>query len=428
MNNNEALEYIKSTYKFGSKLGLENILRLLEIMGNPQERLKIVHVTGTNGKGSTASFISKILIEEGYKVGFFSSPSLEVLNERIRINGQNISNDELAKSTFKVKQSVDVMLSEGLDHPTEFEVVTALAFDYYNRENTDFVVLEVGMGGRLDSTNVVKDPLVSVITPIALDHTEFLGDTIKKVAFEKAGIIKENSVAVIHPQDKEVLDVITKKCEELNTKLVISPVSSIEILDADEFGTIFKVFDKEYKISILGEHQTRNATVAITVINGLKENYKILVSNQSIKNGLLKATWPGRLEVMCRKPTVVIDGAHNFHGAKGLAQSVKSLYSGRRVISVIGILGDKDISGILSQMLPLCNDVIVTEPKNPRKLDARKLAELIRKYSKNPIIEPNIKDAIYKAIDIADSNDVVLFFGSLYMIGTVRSILKTINK
>lgn len=427
MNYNEALEYIHGTYKFGSKLGLDNVSRLLELMGNPEKDLKVIHVAGTNGKGSTSSFISSILMEEGYKVGLYTSPFLEVFNERIRINGENIPNNKLGEITGFVKEQVEKMLEEGLNHPTEFEIVTAVAFEHYKREAVDFVVLEVGMGGRLDSTNVVERPLVSVITPIDLDHTDYLGDTLAKVAFEKAGIIKDNSVAVVHPQEHEVLDVIAKKCDETNTKLVLAPIGSIEILKGDEFGTTFKVFSHEYSISLLGEHQTRNATVAITAINALKENYEIKVSDESIESGLLKAIWPGRMEVMSRKPTVLIDGAHNFHGARGLSTAVRKLFPGRKIIAVVGILGDKDVSGILAEMMPLCHEVIATEPNNPRKMSAAELADKMSGYSKAATVEPNIKEAIDIALKRANTDDVVIFFGSLYMIGDVRGILRTIN-
>lgn len=382
MDYNEAIEYIHGTYKFGSKLGLENISVLLNLMGNPEKELKFIHVAGTNGKGSTSSFISNILLEEGYDVGLFTSPYLEVFNERIRINGANIPNGDLSEVVSLVKKKVDIMIKKGYSHPTEFEVVTAAAFEYYKNKKVDFVVLEVGMGGRLDSTNVIEDTLVSVITPIALDHTDYLGDTIEKVAFEKAGIIKTNSVVVIHPQKDSVIDVIAKKCEELNAKLVVAPVKNIEILDYDISGTSFKVLSNEYKISLLGEHQANNATVALTVINALIENYDIKVSEESLKSGLTKTIWPGRLEIMGKNPIVVIDGAHNLHGAKGLANASEKLFSEKKVIGVIGILGDKDVDGILSEMLPICDEVIVTEPDNPRKMKAEELGEKMKVFQK----------------------------------------------
>jgi dihydrofolate synthase / folylpolyglutamate synthase len=426
MNYNEALEYIYGTQRFGSKLGLESVNRLLALMDNPHEKLKVIHVAGTNGKGSTSSIISKILQESGYKVGLYTSPELEVFNERVRINGENIPNEDVAEMTEFALSKIEIMLGEGLDHPTEFEIVTAFAFEYFLRKEVDVVVLEVGLGGRLDSTNVCSKPLVSVITPIDIDHTDFLGTTLTEIAGEKAGIIKENSVCVIHPQLKEAEDVIIKRCLDLNTKLVIAPVDMIEITKVDEYGTTFMLNDHEYRIGLLGEHQTRNATVAITVANALRENYEFEIPVEAVENGLIKTTWPGRMEVIGRRPTVIIDGAHNLHGAKGLANGIKKLFAGRKIISVVGILADKDYRGILDEMMPYSDEVIVTEPNNPRKMVAVELAEEIRQYGKHPMIEPSIKDAIDRALVIAGADDVILFFGSLYMIGDTRTILKSI--
>lgn len=426
MNYNEAIVYITGTLQYGSKLGLASVGKLLELMGNPQHDLKFIHVAGTNGKGSTSSFISRILTEAGYRAGLYTSPALEVFNERIRINGENIGNEPLGELVTYVKTYVDQMVADGWDHPTEFEIVTAMAFEHFKRQNSDFVVLEVGLGGRQDSTNIIDSPLVSVITPIDLDHTDFLGDTLTLVATEKAGIIKENSVCVIHPQVEEVEDVIIKRCTELNTRLVIAPVNMIEIVSSDEFGTVFHLNEHEYRINLIGDHQTRNAAVAITVINALRENHEIEVSEEAIMGGLLKTTWPGRLEIMGRRPTVIIDGAHNIHGAKGLAETICCHFNDRKIIAVVGILKDKDYKGILDEMMPLASEVIVTEPNSPRKLTAMELAEAVRVYGKAPMIEPSIKDAITRAMTIAGSEDVIIFFGSLYMIGEARTILKSI--
>jgi dihydrofolate synthase / folylpolyglutamate synthase len=426
MTYNEAIEYIHETYKFGSKLGLENILKLLSLMGDPHKKVKVIHVAGTNGKGSTSSIITKILAEAKLNVGFYSSPYLEVFNERIRLNGENISNEDLAEVTGFTKEAVDKMVAEGYPHPTEFEVVTAIAFEYYMRKAVDVVVLEVGLGGRLDSTNVCDNPLVSVITPIDYDHVDMLGETLAEIAGEKAGIIKQDSICVIHPQLKEAEDVIIKRCAELNTRLVIAPTDMINITKYDEFGSEFTLNDNDYKLGLLGEHQTRNAAVAITVANALRESYEFEISDEDIRNGLMKATWPGRLEVIGRRPTVIIDGAHNLHGAKGLAHAVSTLFNGRKVIAVVGILADKDYKGILDEMMPYSNEVIVTEPNNFRKMPAVELAEAIRAYGKAPMIEPSIKSAIDRSFAIAGPDDVILFFGSLYMIGDARTILKSI--
>ena len=300
MNYNEALSYIHGTYKFGSKLGLENIKYLLELLGNPHMDLKVIHVAGTNGKGSTSTFINSMLIEEGYKVGLFTSPYLEEFTERIRINGNNMPKDDLAEVTELVKLKVEVMLANGRQHPTEFEIVTAIAMLYYKMKKVDYVVLEVGLGGRLDSTNVIENTLVSVITPIALDHTEYLGDTLDKIAYEKGGIIKKNSCVVAHPQEKEAMKVIENISAEKESTLTIAPVETIKIKKYDEFGITFDVNIEgvefnDYEIELLGKHQVNNATVALTTIMALKKYHKIDVSEKSIRNGLKKAKLKGSI-------------------------------------------------------------------------------------------------------------------------------------
>jgi len=248
MNYKEALDYIHGTYKFGSKLGLENIKYLLDLLGNPHRKLKIIHVAGTNGKGSTCSYIHSILKEAGYTVGLYTSPYLEEFTERIRINGEDIPKDKLANITAIVKEKIDIMVKEGKNHPTEFEVVTALAFYYYAEENVDFVVLEVGLGGRLDATNVVENPLVSVITPIGLDHTEYLGDTLDKIAYEKGGIIKERGFVVCYPQEEEVMEVFKNLCKERNSKLF---TPSFDKLTIHKSSVEEQIFSATIMISLL---------------------------------------------------------------------------------------------------------------------------------------------------------------------------------
>lgn len=428
MNYNEALEYIHGTYKFGSKLGLHNIKYLLKLMGDPHKDLKFIHVAGTNGKGSTCAFISSILVEQGYKVGLFTSPYLEEFTERIRINGKNIPEKELAKVTEIVKSKVDIMLSEGKSHPTEFEIVTAIAMLFYKLEKTDYVVLEVGLGGRLDSTNVIPAPLVSVITPIALDHTEYLGDTLDKIAFEKAGIIKNNSIVVAHPQKKEAMDVIEKVTGDRGSKLLIVPIEEAEIEKYDEFGVKFNInlFDEKYcdlEIGLLGKHQVSNAVVALTCIKALKKYYEIDISEKSIRNGLKNTKWSGRLEVLRRNPTLLIDGAHNIHGAKALKNTIEDVFEYNRLIGVIGVLGDKDVDGILSEIIPLCHKVVITKPNNPRAISLDELEKKIKFFSKDVYAYEDINSAVNKSLDLAKENDLILYCGSLYMIGDVRTIL-----
>lgn len=427
MNYNEALEYIHGTYKFGSKLGLHNIKYLLKLMGDPHKDLKFIHVAGTNGKGSTCAFISSILVEQGYKVGLFTSPYLEEFTERIRINGKNIPEKELAKVTEIVKSKVDIMLSEGKSHPTEFEIVTAIAMLFYKLEKTDYVVLEVGLGGRLDSTNVIPAPLVSVITPIALDHTEYLGDTLDKIAFEKAGIIKNNSIVVAHPQKKEAMDVIEKVTGDRGSKLLIVPIEEAEIEKYDEFGVKFNInlFDEKYcdlEIGLLGKHQVSNAVVALTCIKALKKYYEIDISEKSIRNGLKNTKWSGRLEVLRRNPTLLIDGAHNIHGAKALKKTIEDVFEYNRLIGVIGVLGDKDVDGILSEIIPLCHKVVITKPNNPRAISLDELEKKIKFFNKDVYAYEDINSAVNKSLDLAKENDLILYCGSLYMIGDVRTI------
>jgi len=422
MKYNEAIEYIHGTHKFGMKLGLNNVAKLLELMGNPQKKLKYIHVAGTNGKGSTCSFITNILIEEGYKVGFFSSPFLQVFNERIRLNSKNIPDEKLAIITTFVKEKIDIMLENGLDHPTEFEIVSAIAFEYYKRENVDIVVLEVGMGGRLDSTNIIEDPLCSVITPISLDHIEYLGNTISDIAYEKAGIIKNNRLVIMYPQEKKAEEVIELVAKEKNAKLLKVNFDSIEILKESIAGTKFKYNGNIYLISLIGRHQIKNAVLAINVVNELSKCNLLKVNEENILKGLSNARWPGRTEILSKNPLVIIDGAHNLQGAISLVDTVKYLLKNKRIIGVIGILEDKDIDGILKIAIPLLDEIIVTEPNSNRKINYKELIAKIEKHNKIAIGFEKIKDAISEAKKVAKSDDVILIFGSLYMIGEVRSI------
>lgn len=429
MNYNEALEYIHGTYKFGSKLGLDNIRYLLKLMGDPHKDLKFIHVAGTNGKGSTSTFISSVLVQQGYKVGLFTSPYLEKFTERIRINGKNIPKEKLAKTTEIVKSKVDIMVSEGKAHPTEFEIVTAIAMLFYKLEKAEYVVLEVGLGGRLDSTNVIPAPLVSVITPIALDHTQYLGDSLDKIAFEKAGIIKNNSFVVAHPQKSDAMKVIEKVSHDHKSKLLFAPIEEIEIKKYDEFGVKFDVnlIDERYcdlEIGLLGKHQVNNAVVALACIKILSDNHKINISEKSIRKGFKNAKWPGRLEVLRRNPTLLIDGAHNIHGAKALKRTIKEIFKYDKLIGVIGVLGDKDVDGILNEIIPLCHKVIITKPNNPRAISLDKLKEKISFFDKEVLVYEDIKSAVDKSLDISEENDLILYCGSLYMIGDVRTILK----
>ncbi len=423
----DAINYIHETNKFGSVLGLENIKTLLGKMGNPQDKLKFIHVAGTNGKGSTCSYIINMLQAEGYRVGLFTSPYLEVFNERIRINDDYIDDESLADITFEVKEKVDEMLEEGCNHPTEFEIVTAIGIDYFVKEKVDFVVLEVGLGGRYDSTNVISESAVSVIAPIAMDHIDVLGDTLGKIAYEKAGIIKPEGLVVSYPQDKEAMDVIEDVAKEEKAELIVAPLENLDIKRTGEDGTEF-AFEyngnkfEDLEIKLIGKHQAKNASLALTAVLVLREKGIIEISDESIKKGLSNTRWIGRLELIRKNPRFIIDGAHNLQGIEALKKTLSEIFNYKRLILGLGILADKDVDHMIGEMAPLGDVVIVTEPNIFRAMTAEELGERMKKLNDNVIVEKDIEKAIDKALEIAEEDDLILFSGSLYLIGDVRTI------
>ncbi|WP_278681318.1 bifunctional folylpolyglutamate synthase/dihydrofolate synthase [Paraclostridium bifermentans] len=431
MNYNEALQFIHESHKFGMRLGLDNIKKLLELLGNPQNNLKIIHVAGTNGKGSTCSFISSILKEIGYKVGLYTSPFLETFTERIRVNGENIREEEVGKIVSLIKEKIEIMVSEGYSYPTEFEIVTAMAFYYYNQEKVDFVALEVGLGGRYDATNVIDKPVVSAITSISLDHTGILGDTLAKIAFEKGGIIKEDCPTIVYPQQEEASEVIKNICAEKKSKYIECNFKNIEIKSSNINSQIYNcnINGKELRdleIKLIGDHQIKNSIVALNVIEYLNDIKITNISEENIRKGLLETKWPGRIEKISENPMFIIDGAHNEEGAKSLANSIDKYFENKNKILVIGMLEDKDIDSVLDLLIPKFNKVITTTPDNPRAIDANKLKEKIERYNIEVTCKPNIKEAVDYALEISNKDDVIISAGSLYMIGNVRTII--VNK
>lgn len=427
MNYQEALSYINDKDKFGSRLGLSSIGKLLELLGNPHIGLNYLHVAGTNGKGSTSSYLANMLQSAGYKVGLYTSPFLERFNERIQINGLDIPDDILGRITSAVKEAADTMVEQGLEHPTTFEILTAIAFLYYKEEATDYVVLEVGLGGRFDSTNIIDSSLVSIITTLDYDHIAELGDTLGKIAYQKAGIIKENAIVVSYPQDEEAVVVIKEVVAEKNAELYFSPNEQIKIKEESEFGSIFDYTDGKYKmdnlkISMIGEYQVYNASLAVTALLVLREKGLLKITDEEIRNGLSKTKWKGRLEVLKRNPTFLIDGAHNVQGINHLAKALE-LFDYDKLILGIGILKDKDVDHMIEKLAPIADIIVVTEVKMPRKLDAESLALEIKKYNENVYIEKEVKDAINKAIELASERDIIVFGGSLYLIGEVRTLV-----
>ena len=429
MNYEESLKYIENTHKFGIKLGLDSTGKLLELLGNPQDNLNVIHVAGTNGKGSVCSFISNILKEEGYKVGLYTSPYLETFTERIRVNGENIPEEDVARIITLIKDKIDIMISEGYSSPTEFEIVTAMAFYYYNEQNMDYVVLEVGLGGRYDSTNVIKNPLVSVIVSISLDHIGVLGDTIGKIAYEKAGIIKENGTAIVYKQVKEAEDIIKEVCEKQNAKYIEVNFDDVLVKKSDIYSQVYDctIMDEKFndiEIKLIGEHQVNNSIVALNVVKFLRDNKNINISNESIKNGLLTTKWPGRIEKIMENPMFIIDGAHNEDGAKYLCKALEKNFPNKKLTMLIGMLVDKDIDSVLEILMPKFNKVITTTPDSDRAISAEELKNKISKYVDDVVSIKDIDKAVRYTLDNSNEDDVIISAGSLYLIGEVRTLLK----
>ncbi|TJX13775.1 bifunctional folylpolyglutamate synthase/dihydrofolate synthase [Tissierella creatinini] len=426
MNYQEALLYINDKDKYGSRLGLESISRLMDILGNPHRGLKYLHVAGTNGKGSVSSYLANCLKYAGYKTGLYTSPYLERFNERIQINGEDIPDEALAQITNKIKDAANKMVEEGMQHPTTFEIVTALGFMYFNQEKCDYVVLEVGLGGRYDSTNVIDTPIASIITTLDYDHTEILGNTLGEIAFQKGGIIKKNGITISYPQEDEAVKVLKDITAQIEGEFYLAPMESLEIKSQTEYGSTFNLsfMDEELsdiKISMLGEYQVYNASLAITTLLILRSKGIIKITNQELYKGLLDTKWKGRLEVLKRNPTFLIDGAHNTQGITHLIKALK-LFKYDRLILGVGILKDKDYSHMVDLLGPLADIVVVTEVRMPRKLDAELLADEFKRHVNKIYIEKDIEKAIVRTIELAKEDDLIVFGGSLYLIGEVRTI------
>lgn len=419
MDYQEALKYIKSTKKFGSILGLERIGKLMELLGNPQKRLKFVHVAGTNGKGSTVAFMGSVLTQAGYRVGIYTSPGLQGLNDRIRIGSKDIEDHRVAEIMTRIRWRVDEMIEEGLDSPTEFELITALALEYFHQEECDIVLLEVGLGGRLDSTNIIEAPVVSVITPVDYDHMDILGSTLGEIAGEKAGILKAGTELVLYPQSAEAEEVILLKADELGIPVHKVNFSQVEIMEQDDYTQKFRYDNEEYKLTILGEHQVKNAVVATEALN-LLDAKNMRIPHDALKKGLLMAKWPGRFEILSHEPMVVIDGAHNHQGVEVLKRNLERYFSGRKVVFIMGVLRDKSYLEMVREVSPLARTFLTITVDNERALSGEELASIIREEGVLANSCSTVKDAVLKALSVREDNDILCAFGSLYYINEVR--------
>jgi len=426
----ETIDYLFALQKHGVKLALANSISLMEIMGNPQGKFRTVHVAGTNGKGSTSACIASILQVAGYRVGLYTSPHLVSFTERIRVNGTSISEADVVDLAQSVRDAYLGLkgpdASEAMT-PTFFEVTTAIAFRYFADQGVDFAVIEVGMGGRLDSTNVIM-PLVSVITNIDLEHTEFLGATLVQIAGEKAGIIKPAVPLVTGAKQPEVINLFEREAKAHGAAVYrlqkdfrpencvpgISQVFDYRGLTSDYPGL---------RLNLVGRHQVDNACLALAAIECLR-GAGIAVSESALRSGLEQSRWEGRMERVAQRPDIYLDGAHNPASARALAGTIAELKpSHRRLVLVIGILSDKDYHGILAELLPLADHVVVTKPQYSRALDIDVLTREVRNLHASVDAAETVGEAIERSRLRASADDLILVTGSLYVVGDARSFL-----
>ena len=422
MTLDEALRYIHEVCWKGTIPGLERIQALLDTMGNPERKCKFVHVTGTNGKGSTCAMVASILRKAGYKTGLYTSPYLIRFNERIQINGEQISDADICELTEYVKPFAESIF----ERPTEFEMVTAIGFEYFARHKCDIVVCEVGMGGEFDATNVIAAPEAAVICNIGLDHTEVLGDTLEKIAGAKAGIIKSGCDAVLYRERPSVEAVFEERCKALNVPLHKADFDSLHLLSHSLEG---QVFDWErfhtLRLPLLGEHQLHNAAVALTTARVLqKRGWKI--TDEQIREGIESVRWPGRFELMRKDPMFIIDGGHNPQCIEALVKNIRDYLPGRELTVLTGVLGDKDFHCMYRDVAQYAKEFITITPANPRALTAEKLADYLRQFGKPVTACDVVADGVRLAIEHAGKDGVVLCYGSLYMIGDIDAALQTL--
>ena len=417
MNVEEALAYIRSVSWMGTVPGLGRTQELLKHMGNPEKRLRFVHIAGTNGKGSTAAMTASILQSAGYRVGLFTSPYITRFQERMQINGVEISDEDLVSITQEVMPYAEKMQ----EHPTEFELITCIAFAYFARKQCDVVVLEVGMGGEWDSTNVIEPPLVSVITNIGLDHTDFLGDTLEKIAATKAGIIKEGGTAVIYRASPSVEQVFEARCQQVHAKLIRADFDSIHLISHGLEGQVFDAAGySKLRLPLLGVHQLKNAAVALAAIAVLQTK-GFAISEDHIRKGLAGVRWPGRFELLRKNPLFLVDGGHNPQCIEALERNIRDYLDGRPLTVLTGVLADKDYHCMYANIAHYAKEFITVTPDSPRALPAADLKTYLDQFGKPVTVCGSVEQGTKLAMERAGTQGVVLAYGSLYMVGDIRN-------
>ncbi len=414
----EAVDWLYDLQKFGIKFGLSSTSRLVAALGNPQEKLRFIHIAGTNGKGSVAAMVSAVLTNAGHPVGFYSSPHLVNFHERFRLKDQDISDADVLRLINEVRQVADQK-----ELPTFFEFVTAMALLYYAQVQADPVILETGMGGRLDATNIVT-PLVTVITNIAMDHREYLGNNIQAIAAEKAGIIKPGVPLITNVTQRRARIPIDAACQALKTPL-LDAGQHFKTRGLGHGRFHYKGINKDYlnlQTNLIGRHQYENAALALAVIEVLQDR-GFAIPESAIRQGLAQTRWPGRLECISRQPRIILDGAHNPAAAQVLAQALKNSLSYKRLVLVLGIMADKDIPGILRHLLRLANVAIFTRPAYSRAAAPEILASLGENRVIESLVVPELSTAIEHARQMAGPDDLIVITGSLFTVGEARDYL-----
>ena len=423
MTYEEAREYIQTVSKTGSILGLTSIQNLMRELGDVQDKISIIHIAGTNGKGSVGTYLSAGLCEAGYTVGRYTSPAVFSPLEVWQINGEFISEADYADTMSQVKAACDVLVSKGMPHPTAFEVETAVAFLYFYQKKCDYVLLETGMGGSTDATNLIKHPVCSVITSISMDHMNFLGDSLSEIAGAKAGIIKKDCPVATIMQQQAVMSVIKGKAKEEKAELLIADSSDVEICAQSPFELVIscpiregdKTENATFTTKMTGIYQVENLVLAIRVLQEV-----LGLSVLTIQQGIAKATWSGRFEVLRKHPLFIMDGAHNEAAAVRLRETVQTYFAEKRITYIIGVLADKEHEKMLETLLPFAETVYTVTPSNPRALDGRELAKEAKKYHTNVAYCDSEAEAVKSAMEPAGEEDVILAFGSLSYLGAVK--------
>lgn len=418
MNYEEAREYLDQVSKGGSVLGLDNMRELLKRLENPQDSLKFVHISGTNGKGSVLAYVSTVFKEAGYRTGRYISPTLFSYREKIQVNESFIGREDLARLTEEVKKAAEEMQNSGKGFPTIFEIETALAFLYFAEQKCDIVILETGLGGALDATNVITTSVMEVITSISMDHMEFLGDTLGKIALQKAGIIKPHTSVVSAVQDMEAMEVIRDVCRKKECVFDIVDQEQIKDISYGYEGQSFSYKDwNNIKISLMGSYQIKNAALALEAIEALRKlGYEL--NDKAVYQGMKTAVWKGRFTVISKEPFIIMDGAHNQAAAEELVRSLKLYYPGKKFYYIFGMFRDKDYHHVIRLTAPLAEHIVTVEtPENPRALPAEELKKAVAEV--NPSVEAagSLRMAVNQVMEQIDKDAVIVIFGSLSFLG-----------